>query len=277
MRRYSLLLIASLTVLGCDDDDGPQDLPPEDASAAKDASRDDAAASVLDAAKLDATVVVDAEVVPAEDAAASPVDATTFDSAVHDAGLDAGGEDASMCVAAAERCAPGACCEGHVCVTSSEAPFDICAKTCSQDSECDSGCCASLAGSGADKVCAPQLYCRDDSALLPLQVACSNPELIAGDGTYLGKATARFDSESVCNKSGEYGSFFGTNSIFNASGKYGGFGQYSAYSTSAFYPPAIKCGSSSFAEAYVSKSTYQQNERVIDPDDLCTVLKLSNL
>jgi hypothetical protein len=52
--------------------------------------------------------------------------------------------------------------------------------------------------------------------------------LIAGNGTYLGKIANKYDSASIFNEYGEYGSAYSANSIWNKYGTYGS--QYSSYS-----------------------------------------------
>jgi len=64
--------------------------------------------------------------------------------------------------------------------------------------------------------------------------------IIAEDGTYLGKITDKYDSESIFNQYGTYGSKYSQSSIWNQYGTYGG--KYSAYSTFNPYtstPPKI--------------------------------------
>lgn len=68
-------------------------------------------------------------------------------------------------------------------------------------------------------------------------------KLIADDSkhTYLGKlATNKFDSESVFNEFGTYGSKFSSKSIYNEFGTYGGdFGLYSPFNKFSLSPPLI--------------------------------------
>ena len=68
-------------------------------------------------------------------------------------------------------------------------------------------------------------------------------KLIADDSnhTYLGKLTTnKFDSESVSNEFGTYGSKFSSKSIYNEFGTYGGkFSQYSPFNEFTSKPPLI--------------------------------------
>lgn len=69
--------------------------------------------------------------------------------------------------------------------------------------------------------------------------------LYSNDGkTYLGKLTANeFDSDSIYNEFGTYGSKFSTNSIWNEFGTYGSkFSTYSAMNDLATKPPLILDG-----------------------------------
>ena len=55
-----------------------------------------------------------------------------------------------------------------------------------------------------------------------------NGHLEADDGTFLGKFSNKYDSESIFNKYGNYGSKYSNTSIFNKYGNYGS--KYSAQS-----------------------------------------------
>ena len=65
--------------------------------------------------------------------------------------------------------------------------------------------------------------------------------VIADDGEMLGKITkSAFDSKSIGNEFGEYGSRFRTKSLFNAFSKYASnFSSESAFNPSATKPPMI--------------------------------------
>jgi len=65
-------------------------------------------------------------------------------------------------------------------------------------------------------------------------------KIIAHDGTYLGKISNQFDSESIFNKFGTYGSEFSSSSIFNKFGNYGGeISIYSPFNKITTTPPSI--------------------------------------
>jgi len=94
---------------------------------------------------------------------------------------------------------------------------------------------------------------------------------------YLGKITTnKFDSESIINEFGSYGSEFSSTSIRNEFSTYGSeFGTYSAYNEFASYPPIVyKWESSSqsyIAMAYLTKNTLKTP--ALDPDILIAVLE----
>jgi hypothetical protein len=90
-------------------------------------------------------------------------------------------------------------------------------------------------------------------------------QVYAADGQYLGRLTNQFDSQSILNTFGLYGSQFSSTSMFNSFGRYGSqFGSLSAYNPFASTPPQLYV-SGQFA-AYVTKNT-TKNPRV-DPDAL---------
>jgi hypothetical protein len=259
MNRTFLLALA---LVACGDD-----APSEDETSPvgeKDAApaRRDATLPASDASDLlDATleagpVVTDAEV------GEGRVDAAGFDA------------EAASCAPAGERCDPRACCEGTACVTSSELPYRVCAPLCAEASECESGCCTGLAGSGAAKVCAPQLHCDDDapSPTAPLtDFHCfDKPKIFASDDTFLGDATASpFATDGVCNFGGPYGKF-NLDGALNINSD--------AYSLTLTTSATIKCEVHDFKPiAYVSRYKGKSAIRVVDPDHLCDVLDHSHL
>lgn len=65
--------------------------------------------------------------------------------------------------------------------------------------------------------------------------------LFADDGTYLGKlVTSKYDSDSIYNPYGDYGSKYSKTSIFNTYGDYGSnYSNYSPYNRYATHPPKI--------------------------------------
>lgn len=67
-----------------------------------------------------------------------------------------------------------------------------------------------------------------------------NAKVVADDGKYLGKITNKYDSESILNKYGTYGSKYNSESIWNKYGEYGSryslLSPFNKYSTT---PPLI--------------------------------------
>ncbi len=64
--------------------------------------------------------------------------------------------------------------------------------------------------------------------------------IVAEDGTYLGKITNEYDSESAFNEFGTYGSEFSSESIWNKYGDYGSkYSTYSAFNPYTSTPPKI--------------------------------------
>jgi hypothetical protein len=58
--------------------------------------------------------------------------------------------------------------------------------------------------------------------------------------TFIGKITNEYDSNSIVNKLGTYGSNLSMNSIHNTLGTYGSsLGSYSAFNNMASYPPKV--------------------------------------
>ncbi len=93
--------------------------------------------------------------------------------------------------------------------------------------------------------------------------------ILAQDGTYLGKLSNRFDTQSILNTFGSYGSQFSSTSIYNQFSQYGSqFAPYSAYNEFSTKPPILYVNNA--AVAYISKNTFKTPR--IDPDVLkaCT-------
>jgi hypothetical protein len=64
--------------------------------------------------------------------------------------------------------------------------------------------------------------------------------VIANDGQYLGRLTNRFDTESIYNEFGQYGSEFSALSIYNQFGQYGSeFSQLSPFNPFTSTPPRL--------------------------------------
>lgn len=68
----------------------------------------------------------------------------------------------------------------------------------------------------------------------------SGSVVIAGDGEYLGKIANQYDTDSIFNEYGTYGSKYAAKSIWNQYGTYGSkFSNYSAFNPYAASPPKI--------------------------------------
>ncbi len=64
--------------------------------------------------------------------------------------------------------------------------------------------------------------------------------VIGDDGVYLGRLTNRFDSQSIYNEYGTYGSRYGSLSVYNEYGKYGSrYSSFSAFNPYASTPPIL--------------------------------------
>jgi len=91
--------------------------------------------------------------------------------------------------------------------------------------------------------------------------------LLAGDNQYLGKLSLnRYDSESISNEYGIYGSKYASTSIFNTYGIYGS--KYSSLSPNNPYtntPPIIFLHGQRFS--YLTKNKYL-GTTTIDPEEL---------
>lgn len=75
--------------------------------------------------------------------------------------------------------------------------------------------------------------------------------IVAQDGTFLGRITNEYDSDSVLNEYGDYGSKYSDKSIWNEYGEYGGrYSEKSPFNKYASKPPVIF--SDAQAVAYLS-------------------------
>lgn len=64
--------------------------------------------------------------------------------------------------------------------------------------------------------------------------------IIAEDGTYLGRITNKYDSDSIFNEYGQYGSKYSSKSIWNEYGAYGSpYSLYSPFNKYTSSPPGI--------------------------------------
>ena len=84
----------------------------------------------------------------------------------------------------------------------------------------------------------------EENKKVPDYVFTEDLILVAQDGTYIGKLTTnKFDSESIFNEYGTYGSKFASKSIWNEFGTYGSkFNKYSPFNEFSTTPPAILHG-----------------------------------
>ena len=100
--------------------------------------------------------------------------------------------------------------------------------------------------------------------------------LWANDGQYLGKLTFnRFDSESIMNKFGDYGSRFSSVSIFNKFSNYGSkFSSLSPFNQFTSTPPIIYYKGQKIG--LLTKNRFLGNVNV-DPDELNEWMKSKNI
>jgi uncharacterized protein YjdB len=102
----------------------------------------------------------------------------------------------------------------------------------------------------------------------PIPLTCAGVaggQIYAQNGQYLGRLTNQFDSQSILNTFGSYGSQFSSTSIYNTFSQYGSqFSSLSAYNPFTSTPPQLYV-SGQFA-AYVTKNTIKTPR--IDPDAL---------
>lgn len=99
--------------------------------------------------------------------------------------------------------------------------------------------------------------------------------LVASNGCFLGKLSlSPYDSESISNKYGIYGSIYAAYSIWNKYGMYGSpysvWNPYNAYTTT---PPVIYLRGRKYG--YLSKNKYLLN--CVDPDSISDWMKRNNL
>lgn len=85
----------------------------------------------------------------------------------------------------------------------------------------------------------PHLYVPTQT---PMQHGFQGAVVVANDGTgtFLGKISSRYDSNSIFNEYGKYGSKYSSTSIWNPYGQYGSkYSSYSAFNDYTSYPPKI--------------------------------------
>lgn len=100
--------------------------------------------------------------------------------------------------------------------------------------------------------------------------------LLSQDNQFLGKLTLnKYDTESIVNEYGTYGSRYSATSIFNTYSNYGSpYSSLSPYNPYTNTPPIIYISGQRFG--YLSKNKYLQG-MIVDPDDIKTFLKSKNL
>jgi len=73
-----------------------------------------------------------------------------------------------------------------------------------------------------------------------IQIPNNTYYLIAADGTFLGTLEGKYDTNSIYNQYGDYGSKYSTTSIWNQYGNYGGlYSQYSPFNQYTNTPPIL--------------------------------------
>ena len=91
--------------------------------------------------------------------------------------------------------------------------------------------------------------------------------LLANDGQYLGKLSLNvYDSESISNPYGSYGSVYSSTSIFNPYSSYGSpYSSLSPFNQYTSTPPSVYLRGRFFG--YLTKNFYK-GSNIIDPDNL---------
>jgi|UPI00035EAB85 hypothetical protein len=101
----------------------------------------------------------------------------------------------------------------------------------------------------------------------------SKAYLIAGDGQFLGLLSSdKYNSHSISNPYGDYGSTYGLYSIRNPYGLYGGeYGVYSPYNRYCMQPPIIFYQERSVILVTRNRYVISNELPIIDPDLLLCV------
>lgn len=111
------------------------------------------------------------------------------------------------------------------------------------------------------------------SLLVAASPVLAKPVVMGEGNTYLGDFNNNnYDSNSICNEFGQYGSEFQMNSIFNKFGPNGGeFSRNGAYNPSANKPPVIV--DNGRLMGVITKNTRDfKPEFIVDPDYLKNVV-----
>lgn len=131
----------------------------------------------------------------------SDAGAATF--AADSATPEAGTSESGSCVQAGGNCRnnANACCNGTTCVfDTKDTSKAVCAATCLNDGQCNSGCCKVLI-EGTEAVCAPANYCAGSCSTAGqscTQVDCC-PNTICVNSTVTGvSCAARCAADSQC-------------------------------------------------------------------------------
>ena len=100
--------------------------------------------------------------------------------------------------------------------------------------------------------------------------------LLADDGQFLGKLTLNeYDSESILNSYGMYGSPYSSTSIKNQYSQYGSpYSSLSPYNQYSSTPPVIYINGRIYA--YLTKNKYK-SATTVDPDSLNELMRKNNL
>ena len=100
--------------------------------------------------------------------------------------------------------------------------------------------------------------------------------IVANDGQYLGKLTLnKFDTDSIYNEFGNYGSKFSSTSIFNKFSNYGSqYSSLSPFNQFTSTPPLIYLFGLKYA--YLSINQFL-GFKIINPNELIKFLNLNNL
>lgn len=100
--------------------------------------------------------------------------------------------------------------------------------------------------------------------------------LVADDGQFLGKLTLnQYDSESISNSYGSYGSQYSSTSIKNQYSQYGSpYSSLSPYNQYSSTPPKIYIRGRKYG--YLTKNNYKSGT-IVDPDSLNELMRKNNL
>jgi len=111
---------------------------------------------------------------------------------------------------------------------------------------------------------------------IPERVQQGQSFLVADDGQFLGKLTLnQYDSESVSNTYGSYGSPYSSTSIKNPYSQYGSpYSSLSPYNQYSSTPPTIYIKGRKYG--YLTKNKYNSGT-IVDPDSINDLMRKNNL